>query len=122
MSTTKKLSDAEILDHLIFALKTNKKQLANDLGYKSHQSIYFVANGRNRLSEDMINRFILKFPEINAEFLRSGNGDPLKYKTERQSEKYNHKKPTVSLEDLMNLPERLLKIEELLEKILKKLK
>jgi hypothetical protein len=30
----------------------------------------------------MINRIIMKFPEVNPDFLRLGKGGPLKYKTE----------------------------------------
>ena len=119
MSDTKQLTGAERLEHFIEALKTNKKQLANDLGYKSHQSIYFVTNGVNKFSEDMINRIILKFPEANPEFLRNGTGNPLNYKTAPNP---LYPSPRVALEDLITIPERLDAIEQKLEDILKFLK
>jgi hypothetical protein len=112
----KKLTDADILDKVIFALQTNRKQISIDLEYKSHQSIYLVTNGTNRLTQDMINRIMIKFPEVNPSFLHSGEGNPLRFKTESKEEKYNFEKPKDSLEILFEIPSRLDRLEEVQRK------
>ena len=109
------LSDAEILEQLLNALYTNKKKFAKDLGYKSHQSIYFVANGTNRISEDMFNRIILKIPDVNPIFLRTGKGSPLKYKKEDFLEIMER------VENLLEITERVENLAEKLEELVKKL-
>ena len=82
METQKKLKDSEILEKVLYALRVNKKQFSEELGYKSHMSIYYVGDGTNRITQDMINRIIIRYPEVNPIFLQKGDGEPLRFKTQ----------------------------------------
>ncbi|QRE03557.1 hypothetical protein [Flavobacterium psychrophilum] len=125
METQKKLKDSEILEQVLFALRVNKKQFSEELGYKSHMSIYYVGNETNRITQDMINRIIIRYPEVNPIFLQKGEGDPLRFKTQSKAEKFNHEKPIITIEQFASIPEKLNDIElkineqsEILKKIL----
>jgi hypothetical protein len=112
MEAQKKLEDKEILEQLIYALRLNKKQLAKELGYKSHMSIYYVGNGTNKITSDMSNRIIIRYPEVNPLFLQKGEGNPLRFKTQNKKEKLEHEKPTYSIEHFISIPNRLEIIEQ----------
>jgi hypothetical protein len=125
METQKKLKDPEILEKVLYALRINKKQFSEELGYKSHMSIYYIGNGTNRITEDMINRIINRYPEVNRIFLQKGEGEPLRFKTQSKKEKLGHDQPTMAIERFTSMPEKLEEIErkidfqnDLLKKIL----
>lgn len=115
MSNYKKLEDRVILDELLRALKTNKKKLAENLGYASHMSIYYVANGRNHITNDMADRIMLKYPEVNYLFITKGELPVLKSKPGTPEPKndlnIHNKKESITLQDLESIPKRLSDIE-----------
>jgi hypothetical protein len=121
MGEFKKKEDKEIIEEVIHALRLNKKKLAEELEYKSHMSIYYVADGVNKLSDDMINRIMIRFPEVNYLFLKTGEGTVLntKVKQNQQENIFNIKnKKKTPFEDFADLPERVNRIEEKLDLIL----
>jgi len=124
-TTTPNLSDKDKLNMLIDAIsstgvKMNPKALAEKLGYKSHMSVYHVCNGRNKLTDDMIEKIILKMPEVNYLFLKKGVGKPLKNKSEANLQKnlLNLSNREVTLSDLAEMPKRLVYIETMLERLM----
>ncbi len=79
----KSIPDSEIINSVIGALQSkykdiNAKTLASNLGYKTPMSIYHITRGVNSISEDMIERIIKNYPEVNYFFLKKGEGSPLK--------------------------------------------
>lgn len=52
-------------------------RLADMLGIQ-RSSISHILSGRNKPGYDFLNKFILKFPQISAEWLISGKGKPYK--------------------------------------------
>lgn len=125
MGDFKKKEDKEIIEDVAHALKLTKKKLSEALEYKSHMSIYYVADGTNRLSEDMINRIMIRFPEVNYLFLKTGEGNVLTHKKQKKQQEnvFNIKeRKKTPFEDFANLPERVKSIEDKLDEILKLLK
>lgn len=124
-TTTSNLSDAEKLNMLIDALNTNDRKmnaniLAEKLGYKSHMAVYHVTSGKNKLTDDMIEKIILKMPEVNYLFLKKGIGKPLKSKSaaQLQDNLLNFSKKEVTLGDIGEMPRRLVYIETMLERLM----
>jgi hypothetical protein len=68
----KLLTDIDIMEQLIHALKTTAPKLATSLGYKSKSTIYLILKGDNRITEDMITKICGTYPEVNYWFLRKG--------------------------------------------------
>jgi hypothetical protein len=123
--TTSNLSDAEKLNMLIDALNTNDRKmnaniLAEKLGYKSHMAVYHVTSGKNKLTDDMIEKIILKMPQVNYLFLKKGIGKPLKSKSSAQLQEnlLNFSKKEVTLGDIGEMPRRLVYIETMLERLM----
>lgn len=120
------MSDADKLNMLIDALSTNEHKMNANilaikyLGYKSHMAIYHVIKGKNRLTDDMIERIILKMPQVNYLFLKKGIGKPLKSKSaaQLQDNLLNFSKKEVSLSDIGEMPRRLVYIETMLERLM----
>lgn len=115
METQKKLKDPEILEKVLYALRINKKQFSEELGYRSHMTIYHIGNGTNRITEDMINRIRIRYPEVNPIFLQKGEGEPLRFKTRSKKEKLGHEQPIISIEKFTSIPEKLEEIERKLD-------
>lgn len=70
----KKLEDSEILRNLLKELRYSGLQFGKILGYASTASIHHVlkkTNGRE-MSEEMINRIMKHFPEVNYWYLKKG--------------------------------------------------
>ena len=119
------LSDADKINMLIDALNSNEHKmnaniLADKLGYKSHIAVYHVTRGKNKLTDEMIEKIILKMPQVNYLFLKKGIGKPLKSKsaTQYQSELLNFSKKEVTLNDIGEMPKRLVYIETMLQKLM----
>ena len=88
-------------------------------------SIYYVGDGTNRITQDMINRIIIRYPEVNPIFLQKGDGEPLRFKTQSKKERLGSEQPVLTIERFTSIPEKLEEIErkidaqnELLEKII----
>lgn len=118
-TTIPNLSDADKMNMLIDALNTNDRKmnaniLAEKLGYKSHMAVYHVTKGKNKLTDDMIEKIILKMPQVNYLFLKKGIGKPLKSKSaaQLQDNLLNFSKKEVTLGDIGEMPRRLVYINK----------
>lgn len=120
------ISDAEILLDVIRALKLTRNGFATKCKFKSSMSVYNVLEGRNGFSADTISRIEKNFPEVNPTYLKKGKGAILH--EIKEANLFSHSpinipKKTESLEiadDFNSIPETLLRIEMLLQKILEK--
>jgi len=70
----KKIEDSEILKNLLKELRYSGLQFGKKLGYSSTASIHHVLKGTNnrQMSDDMVNRIIKEFPEVNYWYLKKG--------------------------------------------------
>ncbi|MGA9324794.1 MAG: hypothetical protein WBV47_01995, partial [Salegentibacter sp.] len=62
-------NDGKRLQTVLDSLYISANKMANLLEYKSPASIYHVLEGRNKLSSDMIEKIIKKFPSVNYKYL-----------------------------------------------------
>ena len=68
----------EIRDKLLKALHLGPGELATALGI-NYQRIYDLGSGRTKkFNAGMVNMIVAKFPQVNATFLYTGKGEPLK--------------------------------------------
>lgn len=72
-----KLKFQLIIEELLLYLKSNPNRLAKDLGYKSNVKIQHIKSGRNSISVEVANDIVRKFPEINYNWLLTGEGEML---------------------------------------------
>ncbi len=77
MKKEKTLSDNEILVNVMSALGIGVKDFAKKLDV-ADSTIYAVKQGTNNLSENLINKIIYAYPQINYVYLRTGNGEVLR--------------------------------------------
>lgn len=119
------MTDSEILEKVIQALKNSdiklrklsKKTMADMLNYNSHVTLYNVANGRNKMTEDMVNRIILHFPQVNYMFLTKGQEPVLKTGAALQAQKNvlnintPEKKEPADLNSLLSLPNMMIDVQ-----------
>lgn len=70
----KQLSDSEIMDRLLDAIRYKAPEFADKLGYKSAASIYNVMKEYNgaKITKSMANKIIEHFPNVNLMFLLKG--------------------------------------------------
>lgn len=68
----KEISDAEIMDKLLKELRYSALAFAHELEYKSHSTIDHILKGRNKISNDLIDKIIKKFPQVSYWFLAKG--------------------------------------------------
>jgi hypothetical protein len=123
METDKKKSDADILLDITNALKLTKNGFSVKLGYKSAMSIYNVLDGKNGISDDMAARIVHTFPEVDFNFISSGEGLPLRVGAipSLQRNLLNiQESPKAGLDAFAGIPDTLLRIERLLIEILNK--
>jgi len=67
-----------IRDRLLKALHLGPGELATALGI-NYQRIYDLGSGRTKkFNPGMVNMIVAKFPQVNATFLYTGKGEPLK--------------------------------------------
>jgi hypothetical protein len=119
--SNKTLSDREILKNVIEALHTNPKRLSEDIGYKSHNSIYNITNdtGTGNITPNLVERIITKFPQVRSEYLYTGEGEILQKETQNQQNMfYQHK----SLDRLLEIPDLLEKQNSLLSELVEMFK
>ena len=68
----------DIRDKLLKALHLGPGELATALGI-NYQRIYDLGSGRTKkFNPGMVNMIVSKFPQVNATFLYTGKGEPLK--------------------------------------------
>lgn len=68
----------DIRDRLLKALHLGPGELATALGI-NYQRIYDLGSGRTKkFNPGMVNMIVSKFPQVNATFLYTGKGEPLK--------------------------------------------
>jgi hypothetical protein len=132
MGNTKKITemkgpnrktDTAILAEIISALKLTKNAFSNKLKYKSAMSIYNVLEGKNGISDDMAARIVHTFPEVDFSFIRTGEGTPIKIGAipSLQRNLLNLDTPAkTGIEAFADMPDTLLRIERLLERLLEK--
>lgn len=70
-------TDKERLEIVLAHLRMNPNELAKSLGYTRTQRIYFVLNERNGISDSFARDICKKYPDINFQWLKNGNGDML---------------------------------------------
>jgi len=63
---------------LLKHLGVNANKLAGLLGYKGNATIYHILNERNGISESFAYKISSKFPDVNTEWLLTGEGDMLR--------------------------------------------
>jgi len=118
-----KKTDTDILAEIISALKLTKNAFSVKLKYKSAMSIYNVLDGKNGISDDMATRIVHTFPEVDFSFIITGEGTPIKIGAipSLQRNLLNLEIPAkTGVEAFADIPDTLLRIERLLERLLQK--
>lgn len=72
----KDIPDSEIMKKVLAELRYSALALSKELGYQSHSSIDHILKDRNKISDNLIDKIIKRFPEINYWFLKRGQ-DPI---------------------------------------------
>jgi len=65
------------IEHILQHYGVSSAQFADSIGVQ-RSSISHIISGRNKPSFDFIQKILLKYPEINAEWLLTGQGNTLK--------------------------------------------
>ena len=74
----KTLTPPQIIEALAEYLKISVAELSQKAGYERAQSFYDVLNGKTKnISPKMANNIVSAFPEINKDWLLTGNGEML---------------------------------------------
>jgi hypothetical protein len=122
------ISDAKKLQSVLTALGKSANSLSVEMEYKSPQSIYHVLNGVNTLSQGMQERIVKVYPNVNANYLSDATQLPILLTGgDLQSQMNLFNIPSSEGQDflkfkrLMEIPERLDKIEEVNRQILEML-
>lgn len=66
-----------IIDQISLALRTPLREMAEAIGERDDRFYKLKANGA-RPNHEILQKLVLTFPQINAEFLLTGQGDVLK--------------------------------------------
>lgn len=116
----KTLTPPQIIEALAEYLKISVAELSQKAGYERAQSFYDVLNGKTKnISPKMAKNIVSAFPEINKDWLLTGNGEMLVQNTpeeeEEEEETYlraERNRYNLSLQriqELTNLPMKKLK-------------
>lgn len=117
---SKKITDPEKINAVLNALDISAHNLAQKCGYKSHASIYHVINEINSLSDGMIDKIVKAAPNVNYNFLKKGELPILLSEKEMESQLKMFNLPHTDTTDfirfkrLMEIPERLDRLEEMI--------
>ena len=68
----KNIPDSEIMKKVLAELRYSALAFSKELGYSSHSSIDHILHDRNKISANLIDKIIKRFPEINYWFLKKG--------------------------------------------------
>ncbi len=66
------IPDSEIMKKVLAELRYSALAFANELGYKSHSTIHHILSSKNKISDDLVDKIIKKFPEVHYWFLKKG--------------------------------------------------
>ena len=125
------LTDAQILEEVLNALDYNPNSFNKKLEYNSASTIPHVLKGRNTLSRGIKERIVRTFPNVNMNFLKSGQLPVLLTGGDLQAQanllniplsKNQNASPLIDLNKLAFIPEQLDRIENMLKKLLDKKK
>ncbi|WP_339833206.1 hypothetical protein [uncultured Flavobacterium sp.] len=108
-----KLENKEILDNVIEALGVKKPEFRKALKYSSNTTIYNVYNGVHGISNDMINRILNAYPEVNHLYLKRGHGTPLKTEVSESFSNINADE-NISINEFLNLPKKVKLLEQMI--------
>ena len=67
-------SSAKRLSKIIKYTKLSKKEFALTLGYNNTTLLNNVLSGRNEISNTLVKKITAKYPAINAEWIKTGEG------------------------------------------------
>ena len=67
-------SSAKRLSEIIDYTKLSKKEFALTLGYNNTTLLNNVLSGRNEISNTLVKKITAKYPAINAEWIKTGEG------------------------------------------------
>ena len=113
------------LQRVLDLLGVNPHQMAQRLGYKSHASVYHVVDGRNSLSEGMIDRIVREFPRVNYNYLKAGEEPVLldDHLMQVQMSHFNVVPKDASeyfaFKRFLDIPDQLDRIEQKLDRLLR---
>lgn len=119
-----KLSDKEIIQNVMDSLGIKSPEFAKELELSSVTSIYNIKNGVHGISNEMINKIITKYPEVNYLYLKRGQGTPLRNQgadTTIQKNLFSKTTKEITLHDLLKMPEKLEKLEQEVEDLKNKI-
>lgn len=85
------MDSIKIIGEVLEYLKLNPSQLAKSLGLKRAQNIYDIQKGKTGISKDVATRINETYPEINREYLLTGEGFLLKENTNLASSNQNNR-------------------------------
>ena len=70
------------LKQLLNELQMTAKSFAKSLGKERADVIYYILNGRNRISADVAKTIVEKYPKVNYDWLITGEGEMLKLQSD----------------------------------------
>ena len=110
----KTLTPPQIIEALAEYLKISVAELSQKAGYERAQSFYDVLNGKTKnISPKMANNIVSAFPEINKDWLLTGNGEMLIEDDEEEpylrAERNKYGLSLQRIQELTNLPLKTLK-------------
>nr|DAK43291.1 MAG TPA: LexA-like protein [Caudoviricetes sp.] len=110
----KTFTPPQIIEALADYLKISVAELSQKAGYERAQSFYDVLNGKTKnISPKMANNIVSAFPEINKDWLLTGNGEMLIEEDEEEpylrAERNKYGLSLQRIQELTNLPMKTLK-------------
>ena len=110
----KTLTPPQIIEALAEYLKISVAELSQKAGYERAQSFYDVQSGKTKnISPKMANNIVSAFPEINKDWLLTGNGEMLIEEEEEEpylrAERNKYGLSLQRIQELTNLPLKTLK-------------
>ncbi|MDV2459846.1 hypothetical protein CMU99_16130 [Elizabethkingia anophelis] len=104
-----KISAPDILNKLIEYLNITAAEFAESIGYERPQTLYDVINGKTkRISQNMADKILSKYPEINSVWILTGEGSMFNNQNETQfpvSHQDNDRKYQI-VENIEDIPEQ----------------
>ena len=118
----KTFTPPQIIEALADYLKISVAELSQKAGYERAQSFYDVLNGKTKnISPKMAKNIVSAFPEVNKDWLLTGNGEMLVQNTPEEEpeedelatflrvERKNYDIPLIDISEKTGIPQKLLK-------------
>ena len=115
----KTLTPPQIMEALAEYLKISVAELSQKAGYERPQSFYDVQSGKTKnISPKMVNNIVSAFPEINKDWLLTGNGEMLIEEEEEEEdelalflreERKNYDLTLTDIHEKTGIPQKVLK-------------